>query len=147
MPGGFAPRFALETAFLVLLGVGAGIAELRTIVIVAARPGLDDAGEAGTAQAGGNIAAREGQAGGGQLIEMGRLNVRLPLKAVVAGALIVGDYEDDIRLLGLSSFAGAERSRRSEQQSDDELGGESHGLPVISTSNQSWRRSGPEFSP
>ena len=35
MPAGFALRFALETAFLVLLGVGAGIADLRTPVIVA----------------------------------------------------------------------------------------------------------------
>ena len=35
MPGGFAPRFVLEAVFLVLLGIGAGIADLRTIVIVA----------------------------------------------------------------------------------------------------------------
>ena len=62
------------------------------------------------------------KAGGGQLVEMGRLNVRVPLKAVVAGALVVGDHQDDIRSLGLSCLAGAERSRRSEPQSDDELG-------------------------
>jgi hypothetical protein len=35
MVGGFAPRFAVEAGFLVLLGVGAGIADLRPIVIVA----------------------------------------------------------------------------------------------------------------
>jgi hypothetical protein len=35
MPGGFAPRFAIEAGFLILLGVGAGIADLRPIVIVA----------------------------------------------------------------------------------------------------------------
>ena len=35
MPGGFAPRFAIETGFLILLGVGAGIADLRARVIVA----------------------------------------------------------------------------------------------------------------
>ena len=35
MPGGFAPRFAIEAGFLILLGVGAGIADLRTAVIVA----------------------------------------------------------------------------------------------------------------
>jgi hypothetical protein len=35
MPGGFAPRFAIEAGFLILLGVGAGIADLRTSVIVA----------------------------------------------------------------------------------------------------------------
>ena len=35
MPGGFAPRFAIEAGFLILLGVGAGIADLRTGVIVA----------------------------------------------------------------------------------------------------------------
>jgi hypothetical protein len=35
MPGGFAPRFAIEAGFLILLGVGAGIADLRTQVIVA----------------------------------------------------------------------------------------------------------------
>jgi hypothetical protein len=35
MPGGFAPRFAIEAGFLILLGVGAGIADLRTPVIVA----------------------------------------------------------------------------------------------------------------
>ena len=34
MPGGFAPRFAIEAGFLILLGVGAGIADLRTAVIV-----------------------------------------------------------------------------------------------------------------
>ena len=34
MPGGFAPRFALEAGFLILLGVGAGYADLRPIVIV-----------------------------------------------------------------------------------------------------------------
>ena len=34
MPGGFAPRFAIEAGFLILLGVGAGIADLRTQVIV-----------------------------------------------------------------------------------------------------------------
>jgi hypothetical protein len=34
MPGGFAPRFALEAGFLILLGVGAGYADLRTLVIV-----------------------------------------------------------------------------------------------------------------
>src|SRR5436305_571340 len=35
MPGGFAPRFAIEAGFLILLGVGAGIADLRAGVIVA----------------------------------------------------------------------------------------------------------------
>ncbi len=35
MPEGFAPRFALEAGFLILLGVGAGVADLRPIVIVA----------------------------------------------------------------------------------------------------------------
>src|SRR3954451_25333848 len=35
MPGGFAPRFAIEAGFLILLGVGAGIADLRSSVIVA----------------------------------------------------------------------------------------------------------------
>jgi hypothetical protein len=34
MPG-FAPRFALEAGFLILLGVGAGYADLRPVVIVA----------------------------------------------------------------------------------------------------------------
>jgi hypothetical protein len=34
MPG-FAPRFALEAGFLILLGVGAGYADLRPAVIVA----------------------------------------------------------------------------------------------------------------
>ena len=35
MPGGFAPRFVIEAGFLILLGVGAGIADLRPAVIVA----------------------------------------------------------------------------------------------------------------
>jgi hypothetical protein len=35
MAGGFAPRFLVEAGFLILLGVGAGYADLRTIVIVA----------------------------------------------------------------------------------------------------------------
>jgi hypothetical protein len=35
MPGGFAPRFAIEAGFLILLGVGAGMADLRSSVIVA----------------------------------------------------------------------------------------------------------------
>ena len=35
MPGAFAPRFAIEAGFLILLGVGAGYADLRTAVIVA----------------------------------------------------------------------------------------------------------------
>jgi hypothetical protein len=35
MPGGFLSRFAVEAGFLILLGVGAGIADLRTGVIVA----------------------------------------------------------------------------------------------------------------
>jgi hypothetical protein len=35
MPGGFAPSFAIEAGFLVLLGVGAGIADLRPVKIVA----------------------------------------------------------------------------------------------------------------
>src|SRR5438093_1355892 len=35
MPGAFAPRFAIETGFLILLGVGAGYADLRPAVIVA----------------------------------------------------------------------------------------------------------------
>jgi hypothetical protein len=35
MPGGFAPRFAIEAGFLILLGVGSGYANLRTAVIVA----------------------------------------------------------------------------------------------------------------
>jgi hypothetical protein len=35
MPGGFGPRFAIEAGFLILLGVGAGLADLRTGVIVA----------------------------------------------------------------------------------------------------------------
>jgi hypothetical protein len=34
MSEGFAPRFAIEAAFLILLGVGAGYADLRTFVIV-----------------------------------------------------------------------------------------------------------------
>jgi hypothetical protein len=35
MPGEFAPRFAIEAGFLILLGVGAGLADLRRPVIVA----------------------------------------------------------------------------------------------------------------
>ena len=35
MPGAFAPRFTIEAAFLILLGVGAGYADLRPAVIVA----------------------------------------------------------------------------------------------------------------
>ena len=35
MTGGFAPRFAIEAGFLILLGVGAGVADLRPAVIVA----------------------------------------------------------------------------------------------------------------
>lgn len=35
MPGAFAPRFAIEAAFLILLGAGAGYADLRPAVIVA----------------------------------------------------------------------------------------------------------------
>ena len=39
MPEGFAPRFAIEAGFLILLGVGAGVADLRPIVIVAVLAG------------------------------------------------------------------------------------------------------------
>ncbi len=39
MRGGFAPRFAIEAGFLVLLGVGAGVADLRPAVIVAVLAG------------------------------------------------------------------------------------------------------------
>jgi hypothetical protein len=35
MRGAFAPRFAIEAGFLILLGVGAGYADLRPAVIVA----------------------------------------------------------------------------------------------------------------
>jgi hypothetical protein len=35
MPRGFAPRFAIEAGFLILLGAGSGYANLRTAVIVA----------------------------------------------------------------------------------------------------------------
>src|SRR5215468_7774844 len=35
MRGAFAPRFAIEAAFLILLGVGAGYADLRPRVIIA----------------------------------------------------------------------------------------------------------------
>ncbi len=35
MRGGFVPRFAVEAGFLILIGIGAGIADLRPIVIVA----------------------------------------------------------------------------------------------------------------
>src|SRR5438045_3619572 len=35
MGGGFAPRFAVEAVFLILLAVGAGFANLRAVVIVA----------------------------------------------------------------------------------------------------------------
>jgi hypothetical protein len=35
MPGAFAPRFAIEAGFLILLGVGAGYADFRPAVIVA----------------------------------------------------------------------------------------------------------------
>jgi hypothetical protein len=38
MPG-FAPRFALEAGFLILLGAGAGYADLRPVVIVAVLAG------------------------------------------------------------------------------------------------------------
>jgi hypothetical protein len=34
MPVGFGPRFAIEAGFLILLGVGAGLADLRSGVIV-----------------------------------------------------------------------------------------------------------------
>jgi hypothetical protein len=34
MPGGFGPRFVIEAGFLILLGVGAGLADLRSGVIV-----------------------------------------------------------------------------------------------------------------
>jgi hypothetical protein len=39
MGGGFAPRFTVEAAFLILLAVGAGFADLRAIVIVAVMAG------------------------------------------------------------------------------------------------------------
>jgi hypothetical protein len=39
MPGGFGPRFAVEAGFLILLGVGAGMADLRSAVIVAVLAG------------------------------------------------------------------------------------------------------------
>ena len=39
MGGGFAPRFAVEAAFLILLAVGAGFADLRPIVVVAVLAG------------------------------------------------------------------------------------------------------------
>src|SRR5207244_1588547 len=39
MGGGFAPRFAVEAAFLILLAVGAGFADLRAIVVVAVMAG------------------------------------------------------------------------------------------------------------
>jgi hypothetical protein len=39
MGGGFAPRFAVEAVFLILLAVGAGFANLRDIVIVAVMGG------------------------------------------------------------------------------------------------------------
>src|SRR5919197_780290 len=39
MGGGFAPRFAVEAAFLILLAVGAGFADLRPIVVVAVMAG------------------------------------------------------------------------------------------------------------
>src|SRR2546430_14252542 len=39
MGGGFAPRFAFEAAFLILLAVGAGFANLRPVVIVAVMAG------------------------------------------------------------------------------------------------------------
>jgi hypothetical protein len=39
MPGGFAPRFAIEAGFLILLGAGSGYANLRTAVIVAVLAG------------------------------------------------------------------------------------------------------------
>jgi hypothetical protein len=35
MPGGFATRFVLEAGFLLLLGAGAGYADLRAVVITA----------------------------------------------------------------------------------------------------------------
>jgi hypothetical protein len=35
MRGGFAPRLAIEAGFLILVGVGAGLADLRAVVIVA----------------------------------------------------------------------------------------------------------------
>lgn len=35
MPGGVAPRFAIEAGFLILLGVAAGYADLRAVVVVA----------------------------------------------------------------------------------------------------------------
>jgi hypothetical protein len=34
MKGAFAPRFAIEVAFLILLGAGAGYADLRPVVII-----------------------------------------------------------------------------------------------------------------
>jgi hypothetical protein len=39
MSGGFAPRFAVEAGFLILLGVGSGLANLRDAVIVAVLAG------------------------------------------------------------------------------------------------------------
>lgn len=39
MPGAFAPRFAIEAGFLILLGVGAGYADFRPAVIVAVLAG------------------------------------------------------------------------------------------------------------
>jgi hypothetical protein len=39
MGGGFAPRFAVEAVFLILLAVGAGFANLRAVVIVALMAG------------------------------------------------------------------------------------------------------------
>lgn len=39
MPGGFGPRFAVEAGFLILLAVGAGLADLRPALIVAIMAG------------------------------------------------------------------------------------------------------------
>ena len=71
-----------------------------------------ESGQAGPAEAGGDVSACEDQALGGETVDVGRFDHGVAHETVIAPPLVVGNNQEDIGWFGLEDF------RESQAQED-----------------------------
>jgi hypothetical protein len=65
-----------------------------------------EGGEGGAAEGGGDVAAGEEGAAGGEFVEVGGFDLGVAHEAVVGPGVVVGDEEDDVGLVGSGGGEG-----------------------------------------
>ena len=75
-----------------------------------------EGGQRGAAEGGGDVAAGEEGAAGGEFVEVGGLDLWVAHEAVVGPGVIVGDDEDDVRLVSGGQSGGDDEGEEGEDE-------------------------------